>query len=154
MDGDDFSAFLETLHHGYEDTRTVTEFAPPMQLNFGYWVLLEKLLLQCYDTNDMRLLAKWNEFLCALASRFFTAFDLFYGARRFFVSTRPQLGWVPWRAKIDDRIFIFQGSRIPFVARSIDDQGWEYIGPCYVHGLMSGEAWRQPKDSWWYMNLV
>jgi hypothetical protein len=38
---------------------------------------------------------------------------------------------------------VLSGSNVPFVLRPVEDH-YRLIGPCYVHGIMGGEAW--PKD--------
>lgn len=41
--------------------------------------------------------------------------------------------------KLGNIIAIFSGAIVPFVLRPIDDH-FMVIGPCYVHGIMDGEA--------------
>jgi hypothetical protein len=50
---------------------------------------------------------------------------------------------VPYTTEVGDRIMILSGSNVPFVLRPVKDH-YRLIGPCYVHGIMDGEAW--PKD--------
>ena len=49
---------------------------------------------------------------------------------------------VPWDVQAEDIIFLFAGSKCPFVLRSWDKDKSKYqiVGGCYVHGMMNGEA--------------
>lgn len=39
-----------------------------------------------------------------------------------------------------DAIVVLFGGDIPYVLRRLDNEQWRFIGPCYVHGIMKGEA--------------
>jgi len=56
-------------------------------------------------------------------------------------------GMVPVDARVRDAIYLFAGSRMPFVLRPCDEDESRYqiIGVCYVHGMMNGEALRSEK---------
>jgi hypothetical protein len=70
--------------------------------------------------------------------------------RRFFQSTdyekkdrKPLFGLVPPEAKLEDIICIIFGCTVPVVLRECntsDDYYFEFVGECYVHGFMDGEA--------------
>lgn len=45
-------------------------------------------------------------------------------------------------AQIGDGIAFVQGSEVPFILRP-SGAGYLFIGECYVHGLMDGEAWEE-----------
>jgi hypothetical protein len=47
---------------------------------------------------------------------------------------------VPSTTTFGDRIMVLSGSNVPFVLRPVEDH-YRLIGPCYVHGIMDGEAW-------------
>ncbi|KAG4287373.1 hypothetical protein FPRO06_05025 [Fusarium proliferatum] len=47
---------------------------------------------------------------------------------------------LPWPARVGDRIALLRGGRTPYVLRKAGEK-WKIIGDCYVHGIMSGEAW-------------
>jgi hypothetical protein len=71
------------------------------------------------------------------------------------------LGLVPGISALNDSLFMIEGVRTPLVLRSkgmtqilVEDKGredgrkiektvmlWEFIGDCYVHGLMDGKVW-------------
>ncbi|CEI61598.1 hypothetical protein FVEN_g9319 [Fusarium venenatum] len=51
---------------------------------------------------------------------------------------------VPWPTRAGDRIALLQTGRTPYVLRQSGEK-WKIIGDCYVHGIMSGEAWNDEK---------
>ncbi|KAF5605998.1 heterokaryon incompatibility (het-6OR allele) [Fusarium subglutinans] len=51
---------------------------------------------------------------------------------------------VPWSTRAGDRIALLQGGRTPYVLRKVGNK-WKILGDCYVHGIMSGEAWSDDK---------
>lgn len=61
-------------------------------------------------------------------------------------------GMMPMGTQVGDSIYFFAGSRMPFVMRPFlgDDNNYQIVGPCYVHGMMNGEALRseewKPRD--------
>ena len=71
--------------------------------------------------------------------------------RRLITTERELLGLAPQETKKRDLICILYGCSVPVVlrARTDDKTGKEYfqfIGECYVHGLMDGEAFDIQKD--------
>lgn len=70
------------------------------------------------------------------------------GHRRFAYLDGGYMGLVPRRAEVGDEVFIFRGGQVPFVVRRRwGDDGvggwkreWTFVGECYVHGVMDGEA--------------
>ncbi|KAI1748690.1 heterokaryon incompatibility protein-domain-containing protein [Xylaria castorea] len=62
--------------------------------------------------------------------------------RRLARTEKGYLAIVPSQSAVGDQILLFEGGKMPFVARSIPNKnGYELIGPSYVHGIMYGEAW-------------
>ncbi|RKK20316.1 hypothetical protein BFJ66_g7364 [Fusarium oxysporum f. sp. cepae] len=51
---------------------------------------------------------------------------------------------VPWPTRSGDRIALLQGGKTPYVLRRAGEK-WKILGDCYVHGIMSGEAWSDEK---------
>jgi hypothetical protein len=49
------------------------------------------------------------------------------------------LAAVPCTSEVGDCIALLAGGRVPFVLRPIGGH-YSFIGPCYVHGIMKGEA--------------
>lgn len=73
------------------------------------------------------------------------------------------LGLVPALCELSDHVMLVQGVRTPLVFRPkgeasisredahgrfdiIQVQLWEFIGDCYVHGIMNGELWEDSRD--------
>lgn len=56
------------------------------------------------------------------------------------------LASVPWTAEKGDRVYVFSGSQVPILLRKDPaEEHYRFIGICYVHGIMEGEAF--PDDS-------
>ncbi|KAF4970276.1 hypothetical protein FSARC_2654 [Fusarium sarcochroum] len=51
---------------------------------------------------------------------------------------------VPWNTQPGDRIALLQGGGTPYVLRKAGKK-WRILADCYVHGIMSGEAWSDDK---------
>jgi hypothetical protein len=51
-----------------------------------------------------------------------------------------RLGSVPAGAKVGDKICMLYGGRVLYVIRACGNGQYKFIGECYVHGLMEGEA--------------
>jgi hypothetical protein len=54
-------------------------------------------------------------------------------------TTKSYLALVPVSASVGDQIVIFSGGRLPFLLNAVGDK-FKLVGPCYVHGIMDGEA--------------
>lgn len=50
------------------------------------------------------------------------------------------LALIPAKAKEEDEIFIVAGISVPVILRPREDGTYEFVGECYVHGMMDGEA--------------
>lgn len=67
---------------------------------------------------------------------------------RFFISEKGYIGLGPENLRVGDAIHVFLGGNVPFLLRQAIRQGivsgqetkYEYIGNCYVQGIMDGEA--------------
>jgi hypothetical protein len=59
---------------------------------------------------------------------------------RMAITASGYLSLVPWPTQAGDRIVLLQSGRTPYVLRKAGEK-WNIIGDCYVHGIMSGEAW-------------
>jgi hypothetical protein len=63
--------------------------------------------------------------------------------RKFVLTDRGNLGWVPSSASKGDVVAVLEGSKFPLLLRrGGPDDAWRIIGVCYVHGIMYGEAWK------------
>lgn len=62
--------------------------------------------------------------------------------RRFCVTTKGRLAFVPPAAQKDDLICVLYGGEVPYILRRDMDNPVHYvvIGECYVHGIMHGQS--------------
>jgi hypothetical protein len=74
----------------------------------------------------------------------------------FFVTEKGYMGIAPWNVRVDDKIWVLLGSRVPFILRKagvkagdirignqkgmLRNLGYVKLGDCYPHGIMQGEA--------------
>jgi hypothetical protein len=68
------------------------------------------------------------------------SFTLRPAGRVFALSNNGLIGLVPQKTQIGDSICIFERSELPLVLRPRETKN-EFIGQCYVHGIMGGEVW-------------
>jgi len=61
--------------------------------------------------------------------------------RRFAVSQFGLLALVPAEAREGDIIAIVEGAELPFLLRPVGQDKTQFVGLCYVHGIMDGSAW-------------
>ena len=75
---------------------------------------------------------------------FYFDYSLASGGRRFFISKKGRLGMAPWSSNSGDKVFLFGGGPVPFVLRCSNEENslHSFVGECYVHGIMDGEALR------------
>jgi hypothetical protein len=69
------------------------------------------------------------------------------GRRCFATTKRGYMGLVPSYAEIGDEIWVLLGGQVLYVLREagkkyvlFGEKEYEFIGECYIHGLMDGEA--------------
>jgi hypothetical protein len=55
-----------------------------------------------------------------------------------------RIGRVLYSAKVGDVICVLYGGEVPYVIRPCGNGLYKFIGACYVHGLMDGEALQLP----------
>jgi hypothetical protein len=60
--------------------------------------------------------------------------------RRLFKTARGFIGLGPAAAQIDDQVSVLLGGQVLYVLRKQNDRHHEFIGECYVHGMMDGQA--------------
>jgi hypothetical protein len=66
----------------------------------------------------------------------------------------PYIGIAPEGSAKGDIICIFFGCSVPVVLQPQDDGEFKFIGECYVHGVMDGEAVEpepRGKEQWFKM---
>ena len=87
----------------------------------------------------------WSEEECDMVSQFQRRWHFYGRERRFFVTSIKTMGWATRRAQVGDHVAVIAGTRCPYVIREVGD-GYELIGPAYVHGLMeSSESGTEPR---------
>ena len=64
----------------------------------------------------------------------------FCNGRSLFTTEEGHIGLAPRAAKPGDRVCVLLGSDAPFLLRPTEDKQYQLVGPCYTHGIMSGEA--------------
>lgn len=64
----------------------------------------------------------------------------FCNGRSLFTTEEGHIGLAPIAAKPGDRICVLLGSDAPFLLRPTGNEQYQLVGPCYTHGIMSGEA--------------
>jgi hypothetical protein len=65
---------------------------------------------------------------------------------RFFAITEGSLmGLVPKSSRVGDEIFVLEGGQVFYVLRPFGEC-FKYVGECYLHGLMDGEALKRLED--------
>ncbi|KAF2174689.1 hypothetical protein K469DRAFT_613736, partial [Zopfia rhizophila CBS 207.26] len=60
--------------------------------------------------------------------------------RLFFFTRDGHMGLCPRAARVGDLIVILYGGSVPYVLRRHSDDCYTFVGECYVHGMMFGEA--------------
>lgn len=79
--------------------------------------------------------------------------------RRLAITTSGYLGLIPEAAEPGDHVVIMPGGRVPYIIRQLEGayehhtsdgvstftERYEFIGDCYIHGIMFGEAWDETK---------
>lgn len=76
------------------------------------------------------------------------AFERANETRKLCRTRRNFVGLVPCAALAGDQVFAFLGGQVLYVLRARGDYGrtYEFIGECYLHGLMDGEALQASPD--------
>lgn len=73
-------------------------------------------------------------------------------SRRIAVTEKGFIGFVPWHARKGDVVAVLPGCSFPALLRETDESYggglrlFKFVSPCYVHGVMEGEIWRDVED--------
>jgi hypothetical protein len=59
--------------------------------------------------------------------------------RQFFITKNHRIGLAPLHAQKGDVVCLLLGGEVPLLLREAGDE-YEFVGECYVHGLMNGEG--------------
>ena len=76
--------------------------------------------------------------------RMMTDLDNTTFARRMFVTSCGFMGLGPAAAQVGDSVCVLLGGQLLYVLRGGDDGNFEFVGECYVHGMMDGKACEEP----------
>lgn len=79
------------------------------------------------------------------ASQYAAALKRAYHRRKFFITANGRAGLGPATMRTDDVVVVLYGARVPFVLRRVGEK-FELIGPCYVDGVMEGQAVKEHED--------
>jgi hypothetical protein len=60
--------------------------------------------------------------------------------RRVFITSQGRIGAGPDHMEPNDVVVILFGGKVPCILRPLEHGQWRFIGLCYIHGLMKGEA--------------
>ncbi|KAH7079379.1 hypothetical protein BKA63DRAFT_265764 [Paraphoma chrysanthemicola] len=157
MDGPSFDTFWRTLVYNRGPRFNQSSPNQPadgaLAVAFGYWYLEKKYHMAGRWKDDARAWVICDRLLQTLAEPFAESEGRVRHARKFFVSRYGRIGWVPFRTRVGDRVCVFRGMRMPIIIRPDNDR-WEIIGACYVHGLMDGELWDLRDLFWTFMRFV
>lgn len=73
-----------------------------------------------------------------------TSFVYITGLRRLFVTEKGYVGLGAASVQPGDKVFVFPGGLVPFVLRTSAEGCYRLVGEAYVHGIMRGEALKDP----------
>ena len=66
---------------------------------------------------------------------------------RTFITRRGYVGMGPATIKPGDVVYICFGACVPHILRRRPDNGYEFVGEAYVHGIMDGEFMSEGRES-------
>ncbi|KAE9365874.1 hypothetical protein N431DRAFT_430066, partial [Stipitochalara longipes BDJ] len=61
------------------------------------------------------------------------------GLQSFFATQKGYMGAGAQSLRAGDKVYVLYGCDVPVVLRAVGDQ-YIHVGPCFVQGLMDGEA--------------
>lgn len=137
-------AFLRTLTtNRYVKVASATAFATPQ----AYEVMINSKVPHIPEV----LLAEYAVRTTLQASNLMKSMDFntmvihTLANRAFIITERGYLGAAPKMAREGDAVCVFQGGHVPFVVRPKGEGCWEFVGHCYVQGIMSGEVVKEAR---------
>jgi len=98
------------------------------------------------------LTKKDTEKLLLEQATFFEELGRIMSQRRLCTLQEGLIGAVPLSTEIGDQIFVLKGGNVPFVLRATEEGQYQFIGECYVHGIMRGEM--ESQLDWRPMQIV
>jgi hypothetical protein len=82
----------------------------------------------------------WLDQMHFLAREVESPFVRLFRGRRFCSTADDHFGSLPHQAQAGDVICIFYGGNVPYVLRPCSDGRYKFVGHCYLHGFMWGQA--------------
>ena len=82
-----------------------------------------------------------------------TSFMYIAGLRRLFVTEKGYMGLGARSIHTGDKVFVFPGATVPFVLRTSTEGYYSLVGEAYVHGIMRGEALKDPNNKLTRVNI-
>lgn len=82
-----------------------------------------------------------------------TSFVYIAGLRRLFVTRNGYIGLGAKSLQTGDKVFVFPGGLVPFVLRMSTEGYYRLVGEAYVHGIMRGEALKNPSGKLTRVNI-
>jgi hypothetical protein len=94
---------------------------------------------------------------------FQVTFNMAIAVRRFVVTEKGYMGWVPVEVEVGDAVVLLNGGKVPYILGPLgeqkagDEEGnnaakepsgkqkYEFIGDAYIHGVMDGECYDEKK---------
>lgn len=73
-------------------------------------------------------------------------FDAFCKGRVYGTTDAGYMGMFPAACRVDDLIVVLATGEVPYVLRPIEGDRFTFVGECYVHGIMDGEAMGDGQD--------
>lgn len=121
---------LETSNDGYPKQPLIPYNPDPVQLMQAFFPHIQS----DYMPTDL-FQSKEVSALVNSISRYFETYE-----HTFFSTLDGYLGNGPPVIQPGDQIVVFDGAKMPFVVRAVDDgERFNLLGPCYVEGLSDGE---------------
>jgi hypothetical protein len=127
---DEFFRDLEARRDRCLKLLSLTDFDDP-------WATIKAImdsLAEFASGSSMEMI--WKQFLCA---------DVVLERavmRRLGRTANGYLALLPFDTEPTDTVVLLQGGKTPYVVRRREGC-WEFVGDCYVHGIMDGEAWNE-----------
>lgn len=66
--------------------------------------------------------------------------------RRLMWTDKGYMGLAPAAARVADVVCVLLGGSVPYVLRAVGEHEHAFVGECYVHGIMDGEAMPQNEN--------
>ncbi|PPQ91384.1 hypothetical protein CVT25_004151 [Psilocybe cyanescens] len=113
---------------------------PPTNANISYEILTKRRPVPA----DFNIQSPLFLEMCLFQGRM----AILASERAFIITDRGFLGMAPDESRPGDVVCVLQGGEVPFVLRPQENDCWELIGECYLHGIMEGKAVKKakPKD--------